>query len=52
MPPATIEEIKFLLSKKTVYGSFRQTITMGKFKTKAIQADLGTFRHIQNPVFQ
>ena len=33
--------------KKTVYGSFRSGVTMGKFKIKAIQTDLGTFRHYQ-----
>ena len=41
------KKIKFSLSKKTVYDSFRQGITMGKCKTKAIQTDLGTFRHSQ-----
>ena len=40
--PATIEKIKIL----TVYGSFRQ-ITKGKYKTRAIQTDFGTFRHNQ-----
>ena len=40
-------DIKFLFSKKTVYGSFRQGITMGECKTKAIQANLGIFRHNQ-----
>ena len=45
MLPATIEKkTKFLLSKK-VYSSFRQGITVGKCKTKAIQTDLGTFKH-------
>ena len=43
--PATIEKITFLLFKKIVYGSFRKGITIGKCKTKAIQRDLGTFRH-------
>ena len=32
---------------KTVYGSFRSGITMGKCKTKTIQEGLGTFRHNQ-----
>ena len=36
--PVTIEKIKFLLFSKTVYGSFRQGITIGKCKTKAIHA--------------
>ena len=45
--PATIEKIKFCLFKKTVYGSFKQWITMGRHKTKAIQADLRIFTHIQ-----
>ena len=43
--PATIEKIKLLFSKKTVYGSFREEIAMGECKTKAIQTKLGTFRH-------
>ena len=30
-----------------MYGSFRQRITIGKRKTKAIQTDLGIFRHNQ-----
>ena len=47
MLPATIEKIKCLLSKKTVYGSFRKEITMDKCKTKAIHSDLGTFRDNQ-----
>ena len=34
-------------SLKKVYGSFRQGITMEKCKTKAIQANLGIFTHIQ-----
>ena len=42
---ATIERIKLLLFKNTVYGSFRQGITMFKCKTKAIQEDLGIFKH-------
>ena len=45
--PVTIKKIKFLLFKKTVYGSFRQRITIGKRKTKVIHTDLGTFRHNQ-----
>ena len=44
---ATIEKIKFFLFRKTVYGSFKQGITMEKCKTKAIQADLTIFPHIQ-----
>ena len=39
--------MKFLLSKKTVYGFFGEGITTGEFKTKAIQANLDTFRHNQ-----
>ena len=34
-----------LLSKKTVYCSFRCGITMGECKTKAIQTNLGSFRY-------
>ena len=44
--PATIEKIKFCLFKKTNV-SFRQGITIGKCKTKSIQADVVIFRHIQ-----
>ena len=44
--PATVDKIKFYLFKKTVYGSFRQEIIMGKCKTKAIQADVGMFTDI------
>ena len=40
-------KIKIWLSKATVFGSFRQEITMGKCKTKVIQTNLGTFRHNQ-----
>ena len=43
--PTSIEKIKFLLSKKTVDGSFRSGITMGECKTKAIQTNLGTLTH-------
>ena len=46
MLPGTIDKIKLYLFKKTVYGSFRQEITMGNCKTIAIQADLGIFTHI------
>ena len=42
-----MEQIKLLLCKKTVCGSFRKEIAMGKCKTKTIQTDLGTFRHNQ-----
>ena len=35
--------MKFCLFKKTVYGSFRQRITMGKYKK---MPDLGIFTHI------
>ena len=45
--PAAIEKIKFFLLKKKVYGSFKQWITMGKCKRKAIKADLSIFTHIQ-----
>ena len=45
--PVTIEKIDFFLSKKTVYGSIRLGITMGECKTKAIQTNLGIFRHNQ-----
>ena len=41
---ATIEKIKFCLLKKTDYGSFRQGITISKYKTKVIQANLGMLR--------
>ena len=44
--PATIGKIKFYLFKKTVYGSLRQEIIMGKCTTKAIQADVGMFTDI------
>ena len=47
MLPATIEKVKFLLFKKTDYGSFEYEITIGKCKTKVIQTDLGTFRQNQ-----
>ena len=40
---ATIEKIKYFVFKKTINGSIRQRMTMGKCKTKAIQADLGVF---------
>ena len=43
---ATIEKIKFRLFKKTSSYSFRQTIAIGKCKTKAIQADLSIFTNI------
>ena len=43
---AAIEKINFFLFKKTIYGSFRQGITMEKCKTRAIQADLTIFTHI------
>ena len=43
---AAIEKIKFFLFKKTVYGSFRQVITLEKCITKAIQANLTIFTHI------
>ena len=43
---ATLEQIKFCQFKKTAYGYFRQEIAMGNCKTKAVQADLGTFMHI------
>ena len=33
--------------QKTACGSFRGRTKVGKCKTKAIQADLGTFRRIQ-----
>ena len=46
---ATIEKIKFRLYKKTSSYSFRQTIAIGKCKTKAIQADLSIFTNI--PVY-
>ena len=39
---------KFYLFKKTANGSFRQGITMGKCKTKVVQADLNIFTHIQH----
>ena len=39
--------MKFLLSKKTVYVSFRLGITMGECKAKATQTNLGIFRHNQ-----
>ena len=45
---ATIEKIIFFLFKKTIYGSFRQGITMEKCKTKAIQADLTIPTHISS----
>ena len=45
--PVTIKKNQFCLFKKTVYASFKQWITMGKCKTKAIQADLDIFTHIQ-----
>ena len=44
---STIKKIKFLLFNKTVYGSFRLGIRMGKCKTKAIQTYWGSFRHNQ-----
>ena len=44
--PATIE-IKFLLSKETVYGSFRSRITTSECKIKAIGRNIGTFRHYE-----
>ena len=47
MLSATLEKINFFLFKKTVYDSFRRGITVEKCKTKAIQADLNKFRHIQ-----
>ena len=47
MLAADLEKIKILLSKKTVYCSFRCGITMGECKMKAIQTNLGTFRHNQ-----
>ena len=37
--------LKFLLSKKSVYCSFRCGITLSECKTKAIQTNLGTSRH-------
>ena len=37
---------KLCLFKKAAFGSFRQGITMGKCKTKAIQADVGIFTYI------
>ena len=43
--PATKEKIKYLLIKKTVYGSFRYGILMAKCKTKAIQTGLDTCRY-------
>ena len=49
IPPASIEKNKFLLFKKTLYGSTItiQGITIGKCKTKTVQADLGIFWHDQ-----
>ena len=44
--PAPIDKTKFYLFQKTVYGSFRQRIIMGKCKKKAIQADVGIFTDI------
>ena len=43
---ATTQKIKSFFFKKTIFVYFRQNVTMGKCKTKAIQADLGKFTHI------
>ena len=45
--PASLKKIKFLLFKEIVHVSFRQEITIGKCKAKAIQTALGTVRHNQ-----
>ena len=43
-----IEKIEFFLFKKTIYGSFRQEIAMGKCKTKFryIDASFPIFRQL------
>ena len=37
---------RFCLVEKTVYSSFRETITIGKSKAKLIQSELGIFTHV------